>query len=471
MSEFMRIEISNFQSHANTSIEPAPAGGLTVITGPSDSGKTAIVRALKWLLYNQPQGDSFRRVGCDFVEVSVETASGQHVTRRRTSTTNRYIVDGQTLEGFGNSVPAEAQQTTGVRPVRLNDQDILANIAGQLEPPFLGSSISAPARAKVLGKLAGTEVIDQASRDLGTDLYRSRQEAKRLDAEVEELEQQVAQYDYLPSLADELEQLKELAESIKTAQQRMNQLRPYKQKLLALYGQQDTHWKILRALGHPDQAAVVWDNAESVATRRKQLARLMSQLLGVDQQTRALDVAIRAVGSPEQATVKLDEARSNQSTLQRLIPLNSSLNALGRSMVDAYETIGRTVGAENALSSWQAAGTAASRLGQLQRLSSTLTQVVRQQELLSGQLASSNQITSLELPAQELGLLRRLKAISTQLDNTRQAYDRAMGAQELAIETLERATRLYSETLREAGKCPLCGSEIKNDCIEEVLSA
>ena len=471
MSEFMRIEISNFQSHSNTIIEPAPVGGLTVITGPSDSGKTAIVRALKWLLYNQPQGDSFRRVGCDFVEVSVETAAGQHVARRRTSTTNRYIVDGQTLEGFGNSVPAEAQQTTGVRPVRLNDQDILANIAGQLEPPFLGSSISAPARAKVLGKLAGTEVIDQASRDLGTDLYRSRQEAKRLDAEAEELEQQVAQYDYLPSLADELEQLKELAESIKTAQQRMNQLRPYKQKLLALYDQQNTQWQTLRALGHPEQAAAAWENAESAAIRRRQLARLMSQLVDVDQQTRALEIAIRAMGEPEQAAIKLEEAQLSQSKVQKLIPLAGSLNALRRSLTDAYETIGRTAGAEDSLDSWQAAGAAASRLGRLQRLNGALARVREQNRLLSNQLSISNQIAGLDVPTQELGLLRQLKAISTQLGDTRQAYGRAMGSYELAAQTLDKATDLYKNTLLEAGKCPLCGSEIKNDCIEEVLSA
>lgn len=471
MSEIVRIEIQNFQSHAQTVIEPAPAGGLTVITGPSDSGKTAIVRALKWLLYNQPQGDQFRRVGCDFVEVNVETATGQHVIRRRTSTTNRYIVDGQTLEGFGNSVPVEAQQAIGVRPVRLNDQDILANIAGQLEPPFLGSSISAPARAKVLGKLAGAEVIDQANKDLGTDLYRARQEVKRLEAEVEKLEQQVVQYDYIPSLARKIEQLRKLCEQIRTAQERMNRLAPYRQKLQGLGHQRSSLLTVLQSLGNPEQAAVKWAEAEGSITRRRQLARLMSQLDEVDRQAETLQASIAAMGDPEQATTKLEEAQRDLVTLQKLVPLTTSLKALRKTITEAYETVSRTSGAEDALTGWQTAGAAASKLSQLQRLHGSLIQVTNQHKLLSNQLATSNQVASLEVPMLELDLLCQLRVINTRLNDTKQAVNKTLGVRELAAETLDKAMQLYSETLKEAGKCPLCGSEIQDDCIKEVLSA
>lgn len=471
MSEITRIEISNFQSHANTIIEPAPAGGLTVITGPSDSGKTAIVRALKWLLYNQPQGDSFRRVGCDFVEVSAETGSGQHVTRRRTSTTNRYIVDGNTLEGFGNSVPAEMQQATGVRPVRLNDQDILANIAGQLDAPFLGNSISAPARAKVLGKLAGTEVIDLASKDLGTDLYRSRQEAKRLEVEVGELEQQVAQYDYLPSLADKIERLRELCEQIWTAQERMNRLASYRRKLQGLGHQRSSLLAVLRSLGDPEQAAVRWSKAESSITRRRQFIRLSGQLTNANLEIEALQASIAAIGDPEQAATKLGQAQSAHSISSKLIPLATSLTALRHTLTETYETVSMTSGAEDALTSWQAAGAAVSRLSQLQRLNNALIQTAEQYGLLSDQLATNKQIASLEAPMPELDLLRQLRVINSRLNDTKQALNKTLGTRELAAETLDKAMQLYSETLKEAGKCPLCGSEIQDDCIKEVLSA
>ena len=71
MNPIKSIELQNFQSHVKTIIEPAGPGFLTVITGPSDSGKTAIIRALKWLLYNQPQGAEFTRTGCSMVREMV----------------------------------------------------------------------------------------------------------------------------------------------------------------------------------------------------------------------------------------------------------------------------------------------------------------------------------------------------------------------------------------------------------------
>ena len=33
---------------------------LNVIVGPSDQGKSAIIRALKWALYNEPSGDFYK---------------------------------------------------------------------------------------------------------------------------------------------------------------------------------------------------------------------------------------------------------------------------------------------------------------------------------------------------------------------------------------------------------------------------
>ena len=45
-----KIELHNFQSHEYTEMEFDR--GLNVILGNSDVGKTAILRAIKWALYN-----------------------------------------------------------------------------------------------------------------------------------------------------------------------------------------------------------------------------------------------------------------------------------------------------------------------------------------------------------------------------------------------------------------------------------
>lgn len=52
------LEIQNFQSHKNSKLEFVP--GVNVIIGKSDIGKSAILRALRWLIWNKPLGNAIR---------------------------------------------------------------------------------------------------------------------------------------------------------------------------------------------------------------------------------------------------------------------------------------------------------------------------------------------------------------------------------------------------------------------------
>jgi len=259
-----KIVIENFQSHKKTEITPAPNGQLTVLTGPSDAGKTAIIRALRWLLYNIPQGTDFIRHGASFARVTAEYASGYKVIRERSRRGyNRYIIidpagERQVYEGFGNNVPLEVQLVTGVRPVIIGDMEFNLNISEQLDGPFLGKSVSAGARAKVLGKLAGTEEVDHAAKNLATDLYRKRQDEKRLAAEVQELEEKIRAYDYLDALGDRiagvnlsLAQLKtdiELLEKLKKLAAAINETRELGNNMLFYITALTEHLEIIEPL-------------------------------------------------------------------------------------------------------------------------------------------------------------------------------------------------------------------------------
>ena len=110
MNAIKLIELQNFQSHVKTIIEPAGPGFLTVITGPSDSGKTAIIRALKWLLYNQPQG------GGVYQDRGVHGSGGSRLCGRRNGGSRNGLLQQtaikffnqeqkkpQVFEGFGSS--------------------------------------------------------------------------------------------------------------------------------------------------------------------------------------------------------------------------------------------------------------------------------------------------------------------------------------------------------------------------------
>jgi len=62
MSLIRSLEIENFQSHELTKLDLHK--GLNVIVGPSDQGKSALIRALRWLCYNEPKGTDFFSCRC-----------------------------------------------------------------------------------------------------------------------------------------------------------------------------------------------------------------------------------------------------------------------------------------------------------------------------------------------------------------------------------------------------------------------
>ena len=210
MNELLKIEIE-FQGHVKSVIEPAPAGQLTVIVGPSDSGKTATIRLLRWVFYDTPRGTDFINVKGSVARGILTYPNTTVIRERHRTTFNRYKVGDQKFEGFGKEgVPAEVMEVTGVRPVVIGGEEFNLNLSEQLDGPFLGKSVSGFAKAKVLGKLAGTEEVDFAASQIKTDLYRRKAEKTTLDAQIKRQEENLAKYDYLENLGVTIGQVQEL---------------------------------------------------------------------------------------------------------------------------------------------------------------------------------------------------------------------------------------------------------------------
>lgn len=98
----LELRILNFQAHAKRRIKFSP--GVTAIVGSSDVGKSAIIRALRWVACNTPPGLAHRRHGADFVSAEL-LADDHRVKRFRSNSENRYWLDEQEFASFGNEVP------------------------------------------------------------------------------------------------------------------------------------------------------------------------------------------------------------------------------------------------------------------------------------------------------------------------------------------------------------------------------
>ena len=424
MPELARVRIRNYQSHADTVLEPAPAGQLTVIVGPSDVGKTAILRALRWLFYNRPQGDEFRRVGTEVVSVTVETADGHVVTRSRSSGTNRYFVDNVTLEGFGLDVPLEVQEATGVRTVRIAEQELEVNIARQLDPPFLGSGISGPARAKALGALAGVDVVDRASRNLGTELHRGRQEAKRLEAEVQELQERLGQFEHLPKLGEALERLRELYGQAQAAQERREKLDSLAYRLESIWIDIGRESETMEALTPAIELGPKLQAMDADIERLERLSRLADRL----EQVRA---GIRAAERTLAQTARTDRV---------LAILGEAVQAL-----DRLEQV----------------STAARRLHSLrEQIAKTATLLERLAPAVAVDLAATE---SLEARLSQLTTLNQeLGRIAWQSTGAQAEADQAAREEQAAAKE-------YQDALLAAGVCPVCGSPVTAEHLREVV--
>lgn len=97
-----RVEIKNFMRHSHTVIEPAD--GLTVLVGPNNCGKSAVVVALRTVCQNA-SGDFMVKHGESDCRVKVETDEGYELEWRRQRGTVSYVVNGREVHRLGRGVP------------------------------------------------------------------------------------------------------------------------------------------------------------------------------------------------------------------------------------------------------------------------------------------------------------------------------------------------------------------------------
>ena len=122
------LKIKNFQSHKDTFLEFST--GINVISGQSNNGKTAILRALNWVITNRPQGIAFKSNFSDKKETCRVSLiiNDIEITRERNNSINSYQIGSSLFTTIGNDVPSEVISA-------INISDI--NCASQFERHFL----------------------------------------------------------------------------------------------------------------------------------------------------------------------------------------------------------------------------------------------------------------------------------------------------------------------------------------------
>lgn len=209
------IFVEGFQSHTNSQFNLG--NGLNVITGPSDSGKTAVIRAIRWVAFNEPQGEAFVNESVGHATVAIHLDTGIIISKHRRKGKTSYRIqtdpgdEGSTFEK--SEVPEEVKQLLGITKQTFGDFMTALNFAFQLEAPFLISETPSSG-AKVLGKLAGTEAVDLAVKSVSKDTYAARQDRLLAEKEIERLAGNLLEYLDVDDKAEQLKAAESLMEYV-----------------------------------------------------------------------------------------------------------------------------------------------------------------------------------------------------------------------------------------------------------------
>ncbi len=187
------LHLQNFQIHSDFTIEFDPL--VTTIVGPTDSGKSSIVRALQWICTNYPQGDEFIK---EETEMAIGTLriDGHEIIRER-GKQNLYKLDGKVYKSFGTEVPADIANLVNVSSINFQDQ-IIMPFWFCLPPAQIG---------RELNQIVNLDAIDSVGQYVSAELRKCK---SHVEFTSERLEQARSERDKLTWIKEADEELREL---------------------------------------------------------------------------------------------------------------------------------------------------------------------------------------------------------------------------------------------------------------------
>lgn len=476
MSDIERIIIENFQSHEYSVLQFSK--GLNVITGPSDQGKSAILRALKWVLYNEPRGTDFIRHGTSTAKVTVEMSNGFKIARERSKSKNKYTVinpDGVStvFEGFGNEVPEEVVKIHGIPRVVL-DTDLRSslNIADQLEAPFLLSETGA-VRAKAIGRLTGVHIIDNAIREVMVDIRRENQSRERVSSELDETLSKLKDYENIRIIEQRLDQSEKILSKLYHLIERKQKLEIFYSRIKELHNEHVRIRDILNRIGNVEVLDDIVRECETKTKKLNQIRRLAQNLALIDADLKdAADVMDRTTGLNSAFSI-LSEIERKNVRLNKLLSADIAYKKLEDEQLKACRILQSTESAANIASYLKKAEIENSRLLKLFELKGKLIEIGVETSKIEKYFDKTQTVENVdEMISQiykKIELLKTLIDVKQQYDAITNFIDDGRKYLENNKKQLHELLENYSENLKKAGKCPMCNSIINEEKIHDII--
>lgn len=231
-----RITLKNFQSHKNLVVD---CDKFTTLTGPSNGGKSAVLRAILGLARNDSVTDYVRH-GQKSLSVKLELDDGFTVEWRKGSGENKYILtdpegDETVFDKVGTDVPEEVRAILKLGPVAIKGSEKeYVNFHRQLEPPFLVKATAGNV-AKLFGELTSASQLYTAVSEGNKEVRSTNSLRKTRKADLAQAQEELHGFDDLEYQQDLLakasERLSKAGDASKTITGINNLVSDYKARI------------------------------------------------------------------------------------------------------------------------------------------------------------------------------------------------------------------------------------------------
>ncbi len=473
-----KVILENFQSHKYTEMEFDKY--LNVIVGPSDHGKTAIIRGIKWALFNEPTGDYFIREGENECSVTLIFSNNTKIKRYRNKSKNYYYIydsDGNeiVLEGFGTKVPQEVVEKTTIKKILL-DSNISnsINIGEQLEGPFLLSETTST-RANAIGRLVGVHIIDDALRDTLKDINRLKVEKKNYEETLKKLKEDLKEYDYLDKLQLISEKLTKIQKKIYEKQNKLNYLYQKLELLEKINEEKIINEKYLSKLKGLERISEIEKKLSIKIKDFSYISNRYNRLNDIVKRIEMDRIILRSLKDIEKLEEYYKIISNKEKKLLKLIELFSKYNYIRENILENKNILYKLKDINTVEENIDIIDRNYNKLKNIIMLKSKMDKINKSLSIGNiyiDKLSVVDPLTSLKNTIeQKCQLLENLLTIKTRYENINTSYTNTNNKLTKIKEHIDSLLKQYKDVLNNLEVCPLCYSSIDKNRIENIINS
>ena len=230
----VRVRVKNFQSIREAEVY---IDGLSVVTGPNNSGKTALLRAVRGVFTNPPAGPLVRH-GAAYLSVELQFDDGTTILwekgwekpNRKGAGVNRYKINGVEITTVGRGVPPEVE-ALGVREIRAASDRVWPQIAQQFSGTLFLVNRPGSAVAEALSDVEKVGKLSRALKLSEKDRRSASSELKVRRKDVKDVEKEVKSFEGLDEVSGRIEALQQARESVLEKAKDLKGVRALREKL------------------------------------------------------------------------------------------------------------------------------------------------------------------------------------------------------------------------------------------------